>query len=196
VWKVIILGRTVLSSSVTVLFFAVLLTAACNKIKTVTNKGSDAMEITVRSASFEEGGMILARYTCDGLDVSPPLSWGDPPDSTESFALIGDDPDAPMGTWVHWVMFNIPPDARGLPENIPSSPTLSDGSVQGITDFGTVGYGGPCPPSGTHRYFFKLYALDTKLDLPQGASKKDVESAMKGHIIASGQIMGTYRRQR
>ena len=154
------------------------------------------MEISVKSPAFKDGDMIPSVYTCDGENISPPLMWSDPPENTETFALISDDPDAPMGTWVHWVVYNISPETRKLPENIPSGPEIAGGAIQGVTDFGATGYGGPCPPSGTHRYFFKLYALDTSLSLEGGASKKTVVNAMKGHVLAQGQVMGKYRRQR
>ena len=153
------------------------------------------MEINVTSSAFQEGGMIPATYTCDGRDISPPLAWEDVPEGCKSLALISDDPDAPVGTWVHWVMYNIPPETRGLPENVPMDKVLSDGSKQGMTDFRRVGYGGPCPPSGTHRYFFKIYALDVQPDLDAGATKKQLLTAMEGHILAEGQLMGKYKRQ-
>ncbi len=150
------------------------------------------MQLT--SEAFETGGMIPAKYTCDGLDVSPPLRWADPPAGVKSYALIADDPDAPVGTWVHWVLWNIPADARGLEENLPKTAALPNGAQQGTTDFRRIGYGGPCPPSGTHRYFFKLYALDTMLELPSSATKRDLEGAMQGHILGQGELMGKYRR--
>lgn len=158
------------------------------------NGGGDVMEIKITSPAFEEGGMIPKRYTCEGEDVSPPLSWDNIPEGTESIALICDDPDAPMGTWVHWVIYNIPPAVRELPENIPAKDILPDGTRQGITDFRRIGYGGPCPPGGTHRYFFKIYALDTLLDLPPGITKRELLKAMEGHIIGQGQLIGKYRR--
>ena len=157
-------------------------------------KGGGAMEIKVTSAAFENGGMIPRKYTCDGEDISPSLEWGALPEGTASLALISDDPDAPMGTWVHWVLFNLPPETRTLPEKIPALKNLPDGSLQGTTDFRRIGYGGPCPPGGTHRYYFKLYALDSLLDLKAGATKKEVEKAMKGHILGQGTLMGTYKR--
>jgi hypothetical protein len=147
------------------------------------------------SQAFQPGDLIPAKYTCAGLDVSPPLTWSDPPAGTRSFALISDDPDAPVGTWVHWVIWNIPPSARALEENLPKTASLPDGARQGTTDFKRVGYGGPCPPSGTHRYFFKLYALDATLDLPSSATKKDLEKAMQKHILAQAELMGKYRRR-
>ncbi|MFQ5848708.1 MAG: YbhB/YbcL family Raf kinase inhibitor-like protein [Candidatus Methylomirabilales bacterium] len=155
--------------------------------------GGETMQLT--SQAFEAGGMIPARHTCDGADVSPPLRWADPPAGVQSFALIADDPDAPVGTWVHWVLWNIPASAGGLEENLPKTASLSSGARQGTTDFRRIGYGGPCPPSGTHRYFFKLYALDTTLDLPPSATKRDLERAMEGHVVARAELMGKYRRR-
>ena len=145
------------------------------------------------SAAFAEGGTIPAKYTCDGLDVSPPLAWSSVPAGTKAFALIADDPDAPAGTWVHWVLYNVPGSIAQFPEGV-SGP---GGAVQGRNDFGKVGYGGPCPPPGKpHRYFFKLYALDAPLALKAGAIKAEVERAMQGHALAEAQLMGTYGRSR
>jgi Raf kinase inhibitor-like YbhB/YbcL family protein len=155
-------------------------------------------EVTVKfeitSPAFKNGEPIPTDYSCDGRDMSPALTWSEPPAGTQSFALIMDDPDAPSGTWVHWVMFNIPASARGLPENIPTDPQLSDGSLQGRTSAGRSGYHGPCPPSGIHRYFFKLYALDTILSLPASANKEKVLAAMESHILANAELMGTFSR--
>ena len=151
------------------------------------------MAFTLTSAAFQEGGSIPATYTCDGEDLSPPLSWTDPPAGTQSFALINDDPDAPGKMWVHWVVYNLPPSVRKLQAGVASDARLADGTQQGMTDFGRVGYGGPCPPSGTHRYFFKLYALDATLAAPAGAARAKVEAAMKSHIVAEARLMGTYR---
>lgn len=147
------------------------------------------------SSAFEEGGMIPHKYTCDGEDVSPPLSWTGTPEGTKMIALINDDPDAPVGTWVHWVIFNIPASVRELPEDVPPQKELKDGARQGRNDFGRIGYGGPCPPRGTHRYYFKIYALDAVLSLPAGATKAELLMAMEGHIVAQGQLMGRYQRQ-
>jgi Raf kinase inhibitor-like YbhB/YbcL family protein len=157
--------------------------------------GGEKMEIKVTSSAFAEGGLIPAKYTCDGQDISPPLQWEGVPEGTKSIALISDDPDAPRGMWVHWVLFNLPADNTGIEENIPPEKTLPNGAIQGITDFGRVGYGGPCPPSGTHRYFFKVYALDTKLDLAAGANKSQLLKAMEGHILGQGQLIGKYKRR-
>ena len=153
------------------------------------------MEIKITSSVFEDGGLIPARHTCDGADMSPPLQWDAVPDGTKSVALICDDPDAPMGTFVHWVIFGLPAETRELAENIPSDETLPNGAKQGVSDFGRIGYGGPCPPSGTHRYFFKIYALDTEVALAAGASKRELLGAMEGHILGQGQLIGKYKRQ-
>ena len=153
------------------------------------------MEIKITSSAFEDGGLIPAKYTCDGADVSPPLQWDAVPEGTRSIALICDDPDAPMGTWVHWVLFNLPSDAKELAENIPTEETLPNGAKQGVNDFGRIGYGGPCPPGGTHRYFFKIYALDTEVDLQAGADKRRLLKTMEGHILGQGQLIGKYKRQ-
>ena len=152
------------------------------------------MEIKIISSAFEDGGIIPAKYTCDGEDVSPPLRWDMVPDGTQSIALICDDPDAPVGTWVHWVLYNLSPGTEGLDENFPDDETLADGTRQGVTDFGKTGYGGPCPPSGTHRYFFKIYALDTKIDTATIIDKAKLLEAMEGHILAQGQLIGKYKR--
>jgi Raf kinase inhibitor-like YbhB/YbcL family protein len=157
-------------------------------------EGSQEMMIKVTSSAFTEGGMIPSKYSADGQDISPPLMWEGIPDGTKSFTLISDDPDAPARTWVHWVIWNIPADATELAEDVPPDADLSDGSKQGITDFGTHGYGGPAPPSGTHRYYFKIYALDKKLDLPGSSKKPDLLKAMEGHILAQGQLTGKYKR--
>lgn len=153
------------------------------------------MTWTVTSPAFKDGQAIPSVYTCEGKDISPPLAWSEPPAGTKSFALISDDPDAPGKTWVHWVLYNLPASARSLPEAFPTDAQRPDGTRQGLTDFGATGYGGPCPPSGTHHYSFKLYALDTTLSLAPRATKAQVEAAMQGHILAQAQLMGTYRKQ-
>ena len=157
--------------------------------------GGKRMEIKITSSAFEDGGLIPAKYSCDGADISPPLQWDAVPEGTKSVALICDDPDAPMGTFVHWVIFGLPAETKELAENIPSDETLPNGAKQGTSDFGRIGYGGPCPPSGTHRYFFKIYALDTEIDLAAGASKRELLKAMEGHILGQGQLIGKYKRQ-
>jgi Raf kinase inhibitor-like YbhB/YbcL family protein len=147
------------------------------------------------SPVFQEGQPIPTLHTGDGKDSSPPLQWSDVPPTTTSLALICDDPDAPRGTWVHWVLFNLLPGTTALPEAVPAQKVLSSRAKQGTNDFRKIGYGGPAPPRGKpHRYFFKLYALDTLLDLKEGATKKDLISAMEGHILSEAQLMGTYQR--
>jgi Raf kinase inhibitor-like YbhB/YbcL family protein len=160
-------------------------------------RGGTAMSsIRVSSTAFREGELIPRKYTCDGNDLTPPLSWSSLPAGTKSVALICDDPDAPAGMWVHWVIFNIPATEKGLAEGVTSAGGLPAGSKQGINDFHKMDYGGPCPPGGTHRYFFKVYALDTVLALSEGASKGQLLKAMEGHILDQGQLMGKYSRQR
>ncbi len=145
------------------------------------------------SSAFQAGEMIPAVYTCDSDNISPPLSWNDVPDKTASFALINDDPDAPRG-WVHWVIYNIPAASTGLEKGVKTSGVLPDGSVQGRNDFRKTGYGGPCPPGGTHRYYFRLYALDTLLEKTEGMTKTELLGKMKGHILAEAELMGRYSR--
>lgn len=157
-------------------------------------KEGKKVEIQVTSAAFKEGGMIPAKYTCKGANISPPLKIESVPEEAKSLALISDDPDAPVGTWVHWVLFDLPPDTKELVENIPPEKTLKNGAIHGTNDFRKLGYGGPCPPSGTHRYFFKVYALDKKLGLKVGATKKEVEEAMKGHVLREGKLMGKFSK--
>jgi len=156
----------------------------------------DSMNLKIYSSAFEDGGMIPSKYTCDGADISPPLAWSGLPEGTKSIAIINDDPDAPMGTWVHWVIYNIPPTAQGLAEDIKRVEKLPDGTLQGKNSWGRIGYGGPCPPGGTHRYFFKIYALDKMLNLKPGATKEELLTAMKGHILAQAQFYGKYSRKR
>jgi Raf kinase inhibitor-like YbhB/YbcL family protein len=156
--------------------------------------GKDHMQLT--STAFAEGAAIPAKHTCDATNVSPPLKWSGAPAGAKSLALIVDDPDAPGGTWVHWVLFDLPPGTTELPEDLPKSQYVAGGAKQGLNDFRHLGYGGPCPPRGkAHRYFFKLYALDAMLDLKPGATKKDVEHAMEKHVLAEARLMGTYQRQ-
>ncbi len=161
----------------------------------VETPAQPAGKFELKSAAFEPGANIPRKYTCDGENVSPALRWNDPPASTQSFALIADDPDAPAGTWVHWVAYDLPASTRELPEGQPKSEALPSGGAQGRNDFPELGYGGPCPPPGKpHRYYFKLYALSAKLNLKPGATKRDVEQAMKGRVLAEAQLMGRYGR--
>ena len=158
-------------------------------------KQNYTIELKINSSAFEEGGMIPEEYTCDGDNVSPELSWSGAPPETKSFALICDDPDAPAGEWVHWVIYNIPSSEKELHEGISADKKLYNGTMQGINDFREYGYGGPCPPGGTHSYYFKLYALDTTFDIQKDVSKEVLLDAMKGHILAQGQLTGKYSRK-
>ncbi len=183
---------------VSLLWASVLLTA-CQKEEEPTpelvSEGSEPVSFELRSGALGQGETIPQAYTCDGPDRSPPLSWDDPPVGTQSLALIVDDPDAPAKTWVHWVLYDLPADVRQLPEGLPADETLAGGGSQGKNNFGNLGYGGPCPPKGKpHRYFFRLYALDTRLDLAPGASKKELLDAMAGHVIGQAELMGGYER--
>jgi len=146
------------------------------------------MEMALTSPSFNNGEPIPAQFTCDGEDISPDLDWFGTPSDTVSLALIMDDPDAPVGTWVHWVIYNLPFDVSGLRQGMDHTGT------DGLNSWNETGYGGPCPPSGTHRYFFKIYALDTELDLGPGADKAELIAAMEGHVIGQAELMGTYSR--
>jgi Raf kinase inhibitor-like YbhB/YbcL family protein len=151
--------------------------------------------MNLSSPSFKNGGDIDKKFTCDGADVSPQLVWSDAPAGAKTFALLVDDPDAPVGNWNHWTIWNVPASAQGLSEDTPKEAHLSDGSQQGLNDFHKPGYNGPCPPQGKpHRYYFKLFALDTKLDLKPTATKKELEAAIKGHILGQAEWMGRYRR--
>lgn len=152
------------------------------------------LEITVLSSAFTMGAAIPPRYSCEGQDISPPLEWQGIPANTESIAVLCDDPDAPVGDWVHWVLFNLPPDITGLPEAVPAHRHLDNGAVQGLNDFRRTGYGGPCPPSGTHRYVFKVFALDTMLTLGPETTKQMLLEAMKGHILGQGALTGNFTR--
>ncbi len=151
--------------------------------------------IKVTSPAFQDGQMIPQQYTCDGDNISPALNWEAVPDGTKSIALIMDDPDAPNGTFVHWVLYDLPADLEGLPENLPPGKGFPIGGKEGINSTKKTGYMGPCPPSGTHRYFFKVYTLDEKLNLPAGETKERLLEAMEGHILAQGQLLGRYKRQ-
>ena len=154
------------------------------------------MSIELRSDAFANGQSIPVKYSCRGKNISPALTWNEPPAGTRSFALIVDDPDAPFGTWVHWVLFNIPANTRGLPEDLSITGKNTDPNAihVGKNSSGRMGYDGPCPPSGTHRYFFKLYALNTTLNLLPGATKEQVLKEMQGHILAQGELMGTFSK--
>jgi len=154
------------------------------------------MSLELTSEAFTNGQSIPAKYSCTGRNISPALAWNEPPAGTQSFALIVDDPDAPMGTWVHWVLFNIPADTRKLQEDLPITGKNIDPNAiyVGENSSGNTGYDGPCPPSGTHRYYFKLYALDTTISLLTGATNAQVLKEMQGHILAQGELMGTFSK--
>lgn len=172
------------------LFFAIviaILSFGCASNTQLPESGVSNMRIY--SPEFNDNSMIPEKFTCEGMNVNPQLLFEDAPEETKSFVLIMDDPDAPMGTWVHWVLFNIPADVTGIPED-----SVPDDAVQGLNSWPKNNYGGPCPPSGTHRYFFKLYALDAELDLDDTATKKDVEQVMQGHIIEKAELIGLYKK--
>jgi Raf kinase inhibitor-like YbhB/YbcL family protein len=157
--------------------------------------GTNPTTFELGTTAFQSGADIPEKFTCSGPDVSPPLSWTDPPAGTQSFVLIADDPDAPGGTWVHWVAYDLPASLRQLPEGVPKDGELKRGGRQGLNDFPSLGYRGPCPPPGKpHRYYFRLYAVDRKLGLKAGASRNEVERAMKGHVLGQAELMGRHRR--
>ena len=153
------------------------------------------MVIQLTSSAFADGSMIPSEYTCDGRDISPPLAWAGAPEGTAALALICDDPDAPAGTWVHWVLYDLPASTENLPGAVPADRVLSSGGKQGTNSFRRTGYGGPCPPSGTHRYYFRMYALDNEVGLKPGATQNELFKAMEGHILGQGQLMGRYKRR-
>ncbi len=153
------------------------------------------MGFSLTSPSFKDGDMMDSRFTCDGDNVSPNLRWSEVPEGTISLALVCDDPDAPGGTFTHWVLYNIPPLPSDLREGVPALKTLPNNACQGVNSFGSAGYGGPCPPSGTHRYVFTAYAVSRMLDLEPGASKKQVENAVQNRILGKAQLIGKYSRQ-
>jgi len=187
--------------------FLVLTNLGCAGRDPLPPEDPNMLTIQLRSPAFADGGMIPKTFTCDGPNHSPPLEWSGVPDQARSLALICDDPDAPRGTWSHWVAFNLPTQLKALKEAVPTVETLPDTFMegtppaggdlearQGKNDFGTIGYGGPCPPSGTHRYFFRLYALNSRLELGSAATRADVLKAIEGHVLAEGKLMGKYQR--
>jgi Raf kinase inhibitor-like YbhB/YbcL family protein len=161
---------------------------ADGEIPDPNENGGSPMTMALTSPAFNNGEAIPGKFTCDGEDISPELDWFGTPEGTVSLALIMDDPDAPVGTWVHWVLYDLPMDLSGLRQ------AMTGVGVDGTNSWNRTGYGGPCPPSGTHRYYFKLYALDTNLDLDPGMKKKDLLAAMEGHILGQAELMGTYSR--
>jgi Raf kinase inhibitor-like YbhB/YbcL family protein len=192
-WKVDVssLWQHVLGAEA-VLFILLHLVSACHRRDPNVVEGGKATLI-LSSSSFEDGA-IPNRFTCDGADASPPLTWSSPPPATRSVALVMNDRDAPLGTFVHWVIFDLPGDKRALPEGVSNLPQLEDGSIQGHNDFDKTGYGGPCPSGrSAHHYVFVVYALDAKLGLPSGATRRQVEAAMQSHILAHGELVGHYK---
>lgn len=178
-------------------FLMAVLSLPCSTLANrLSSSGAEAdMSFTISSPSFSSGGAIPAKFTCSGADLSPELKWNDPPTGTKSFALLADDPDAPAGNWNHWTIWNLPANLSSLPQGFSKDARLSDGTEQGKNDFHKTGYNGPCPPPGKpHRYYFKVFALDTTLNLKAGAMKRDLESAMKGHILAQAEWMGRFGR--
>lgn len=176
-------------------FLVFMLPAAVAMIGPRAMAAGPAGKFEISSTAFSPGGDIPREFTCEGSDSSPALKWTEPPVGTKSFALIVDDPDAPVGTWVHWVIYNLPSETRELPARMARDGELADGSRQGTNDFHRLGYGGPCPPPGpAHRYFFKLFALDRRLSLKVGASQADLMNAMKGHLLAYAELVGRYKR--
>jgi Raf kinase inhibitor-like YbhB/YbcL family protein len=188
--------------------FVLVVSSGCGRSDPLPPEDPNRPTIEVRSSAFADGGMIHSTFACDGSDSSPPLEWSGVPASARSLALICDDPDAPMGTWSHWLVINLPPEAKGLKKGVPPEKTIAAAFVegpessaentltatQGENDFGKPGYRGPCPPSGTHRYFFRLYALDTTLSLESNAKRADVLKAITAHILAEGRLVGKYTR--
>jgi Raf kinase inhibitor-like YbhB/YbcL family protein len=176
---------------------AVLVSLVAKKRNTTTSKEEKTVNILITSDAFLEGEAIPTKYTCDGDELSPDLRWSDIPPNTRSLALICEDPDAPSGTFTHWVLFDLPPTVTELPEGVSTAERLANGAVQGQNDFKRIGYGGPCPPpnDNEHRYYFRIYALDTELQLRSGARREDVAPAMVGHVLATGHLMGTYKRK-
>ncbi|HET6382518.1 MAG TPA: YbhB/YbcL family Raf kinase inhibitor-like protein [Armatimonadota bacterium] len=184
--------------AIAILFLGAL--CACQAPRRAPSKTSTAHHapalMQVSSEGFAPGAMIPREYTCDGRSISPPLSWSVAPRGTRSLALICSDPDAPGGTFTHWVIYNLPAASRGLPADVPASARLRNGADQGVNDFGKNGYGGPCPPSGVHHYLFDLYALDTRLTPAGRVTRQVLLNAMKDHVLGHGELMGRYRRQR
>jgi Raf kinase inhibitor-like YbhB/YbcL family protein len=184
----------ILNSAVVLLLFISCAGRRQEAVPPTATPNRDKPEIKLTSAAFKDGESIPRAYTCDGVNISPPLEWSGAPKTAKTIAIVCDDPDAPAGTWVHWVLYNMPAENIGLVENLPATESVKAGGFQGLNDFGKTGYGGPCPPSGTHRYSFRVYAVDSELPLKAGATKADLMKALEGHVLMQGQLMGTYRR--
>ncbi len=179
-----------------ILAIALLCVAGAACARSPSKEAGMTVKIALTSTAFREGEPIPVKHTCDGPDVSPPLSWKGVPGGARSIALLCEDPDAPVGLWVHWVIWGIPPDSTSLPEGVTKDKVLPTGAAQGTNDFKRIGYGGPCPPQGKpHRYFFRIYALDSTLTLTPGATRKELLKAIEGHAIGEGVLMGTYGRK-
>jgi hypothetical protein len=186
------------TTAINLITILALIAAACSRSHNkVTSREGNTVNILITSDAFREGDAIPTKYTCDGEDISPALRWSDIPPNTKSLVLICEDPDAPSGAFTHWVLYNLPPTATELPEGVSVEARLANGAIQGRNDFKRIGYGGPCPPpkNGAHRYFFRLYALDTELQLQAGARRENIVLAMEGHVLATGRLMGTYQRK-
>ena len=188
-----IVGAGALAAAVGLLFAC---GSASSAVESAGMRKGAAMNFALQSPEWKMGNEIPRQFTCDGQNVSPPLHWDDPPAGTESLSLILEDPDAPGGVFTHWVLFDLPAGGRELPEKVSQQGTLPSGARQGRNSFGKVGYGGPCPPPGpAHRYYFRLYALDRKIDLAAGTGRADLDKAMRGHILAQAEYMGRYKRR-
>lgn len=188
----------IIATTINLALILTLTAAACSRDHdAITSREEKTVNILITSDAFQEGEAIPIKHTCDGDDLSPALRWSDIPPNTKSFALICEDPDAPSGTFTHWILYNLPPTATELPEGVSAEERLANGAIQGRIDFKRIGYGGPCPPpkDSAHRYFFRFYALDTELQLRAGARREDIVLAMEGHILAKGHLMGTYQRK-
>jgi Raf kinase inhibitor-like YbhB/YbcL family protein len=173
----------------------IMLAMALSLISSAGDCSDEAALISIHSAAFSEAGTVAKRYTCEGADMSPPLAWSGVPAGAKTLVLIADDPDAPSGVFTHWVVYNLPSDISVLPENLPRTPTLDNGGLQALNDFGHVGYNGPCPPPGPrHHYHFKMYALAIALHLANGVDARSVGAAMRGHVLASGETVGWFKR--
>ena len=191
------MNRYKASCLTTGLIFLIAFLVACGggedvELSPTPPEGNKVVSLGITSTAFTQGEAIPERYAKDGADISPPLQWGAPPDGTKSFVLIVGDPDAKGGTWIHWLLFNLPPDTLGLPENAASGNGLPSGAIQGKNSWGHQRYEGPDPPSGTHHYYFKIYALDRSLALESGIKSKELVKAMAGHVVGYGELMGIY----
>lgn len=176
------------------IIFCILIITALTIAQTKKQEGK--VKINITSDSFKESELIPSKYTCDDKNISPQLAWDKPSDKIKTFAIIAEDPDAPGGNFIHWVAFNIPANVLDLPEDVTPIKNIPEEVLFGTNNFGHIGYGGPCPPSGTHRYFFRIYGLDSAMHLEAGSEKMDLINAMKNHIIAEGELMGKYSRKK